>query len=144
MTANSAIHPAGGRLSTAGFMLTVLLLTFCFQSSMAQELKQFTLEDLNFGGTNYRNMVPQNKWYGWWGDELVRLDVESCHLINKQTGRETPLFTLAELNKANGAADFHALYNASFPYPDKPLALVENGRKRVLYNFRSRCCRRHA
>ena len=138
MTANSAIHPAGGRLSTVGFVLTVLLLTFCFQSSMAQELKQFTLEDLNFGGTNYRNMVPQNKWYGWWGDELVRLDVESCHLINKQTGRETPLFTLAELNKANGAADFHALYNASFPYPDKPFALVENGRKRVLYNFRKK------
>ena len=38
---------------------------------MAQ--KQFTLEDLNFGGNNYRNMIPQNRVLKWWGDQLVRL-----------------------------------------------------------------------
>ena len=29
--------------------------------------KTFTLEDLNFGGNNYRNMVAKNRWCTWWG-----------------------------------------------------------------------------
>ena len=27
--------------------------------------KTFTLEDLNFGGNNYRNMVAKNRWCTW-------------------------------------------------------------------------------
>jgi hypothetical protein len=38
--------------------------------------KTFTLEDLNFGGNNYRNMVAKNRWCTWWGNELVRQDVD--------------------------------------------------------------------
>ena len=54
-----------------------LLLTFLLSAmtAMAQD-KLFTLEDLNYGGTNYHNMTPENKWFEWWGDELVRLDIE--------------------------------------------------------------------
>lgn len=33
--------------------------------------KQFTLEDLNFGGSNYRNMRPATASYHWEGDRLV-------------------------------------------------------------------------
>ena len=40
----------------------------------AQELKQFTLEDLNFGGKNYRKMVPENRMYEWKGEMPVRQD----------------------------------------------------------------------
>ena len=64
--------------------------------------KQFTLEDLNFGGTNYHNMTPRNRWTTWWGDELVRLDVEQCCLVDKKTGRERTLFTLDQMNKWMG------------------------------------------
>ena len=42
-------------------MLTLLPQT---DNIIAQD-KQFTLEDLNFGGNNYRNMVPKNKYHGW-------------------------------------------------------------------------------
>ena len=45
-------------------------------TTAAQELKQFTLEDLNFGGTNYRNMVPKNMYLTWWGDKLMYQDAE--------------------------------------------------------------------
>ena len=31
---------------------------------MAQQ--QFTLEDLNFGGKNYRQMIPQSRSLKWW------------------------------------------------------------------------------
>ncbi len=46
-------------------------------------------KDLNFGGNNYRNMVAKNRWCTWWGNELVRQDVEACYLVNKTTGKET-------------------------------------------------------
>jgi dipeptidyl-peptidase-4 len=41
----------------------ITLLTLSPLSMSAQEQKLFTLEDLNFGGTNYRNLQPSNKWY---------------------------------------------------------------------------------
>ena len=54
----------------------------------AQEQKLFTLEDLNFGGTNYHNMQPENMWLTWWGDQLVQTDVEECNLIDTKTGKK--------------------------------------------------------
>lgn len=39
-----------------------------------QELKQFTLEDLNFGGKNYRQMIPKTLRLWWKGHELVNSD----------------------------------------------------------------------
>ena len=36
----------------------------------AQQKKLFTLEDLNFGGTNYKAMQPETKRYRWNGDNL--------------------------------------------------------------------------
>ncbi len=38
---------------------------------MAQE--KFTLEDLNFGGANYKKFVPETKTLVWKGDELVEM-----------------------------------------------------------------------
>ena len=109
--------------------------------STAQEntpMKEFTLEDLNFGGTNYRNMTPQNRWLTWWGDQLVRLDVEECSLVDKKTGKETPFLTVAEVNEWLGLAPgsgLHALYNARFPYADEPLVLLNFGGERRLIDF---------
>lgn len=57
----------------------------------AQKLKQFTLEDLNFGGKNYKQMTPATKDYRWWGDELLRKEKDDLWLVNKKTGREKPL-----------------------------------------------------
>ena len=49
--------------------------------------KTFTLEDLNFGGNNYRNMVAKNRWCTWWGNELVRQDVDACYLSTRRQAR---------------------------------------------------------
>ena len=57
----------------------------------AQQLKQFTLEELNFGGKNYKQMSPETKDYKWWGDELLRKEKEDYLLVNKKTGKEKPL-----------------------------------------------------
>ena len=59
--------------------------------------KAFTLEDLNFGGNNYRNMVAKNRWCTWWGNELIHQDIEACYLVNKTTGKETKLFGINDI-----------------------------------------------
>ena len=117
------------------------LLTLGTMDIVAQEttaLKEFTLEDLNFGGTNYRNMIPGNRWLTWWGDQLVRLDVEECYLVDKKTGKETLFLTVADINKWLGCTaenGLRALYNARFPYADQPLVLLSFGGKRQIIDF---------
>ena len=122
-------------MKTKAFIIGILALTAPALSTMAQ--KQFTLEDLNYGGTNYHNMAPKNQWYAWWGDELVHTEVEQCALVNKQTGKETTLFTLDDIRKA-AKAEAHHLQNASFPYPDKTLVLLNLGNKRMLVDWKKK------
>ncbi len=108
------------------------------QAQETTAMKEFTLEDLNFGGINYRNMVPGNRWLTWWGDQLVRLDVEECYLVDKKTGKETLFFTVDDVNKWMGCTTdngLRALYNASFPYGDEPLVLLKFGGERRLVDF---------
>ena len=97
-------------------------------------LRAFTLEDLNFGGTNYHNMVPKNRYTTWWGDE--RLDAEHCYLVNKASGRETELFSTALLNKSG--LNVHSLYYATFPEADKPWVMVRSGRQQVLFDWKKK------
>lgn len=102
---------------------------------MAQ--KEFTLEDLNYGGTNYRNMVPKNQYYTWWGDQLVRQEMEDCRIVDGKTGKERVLFTLKDINQWTGT-DVRHLYNVSFPYATEPIASVRSGMQTMLVNFDTR------
>lgn len=53
-------------------MKRIITLALCaMQLTLCTAQKQFTLEDLNFGGTNYRNMIPQSKRLWWDGNTLV-------------------------------------------------------------------------
>ena len=107
----------------------------------AQDKKLFTLEDLNFGGTNYRNMRPENRYTTWWGDELMHLDVESVSLINKVNASEKHLFTLSDLNTwagLEGENVVRTLLNAKFPYSGESLVLVSNKTKRMLVDFKAK------
>jgi dipeptidyl-peptidase-4 len=106
----------------------------------AQE-KFFTLEDLNFGGTNYHSFQPKNLWLTWWGDQLIQTDVEECYTIDAKTGKKEKLFTLDEINQWAGSDDeryVRHLMNASFPYPDQPLVQVGNRRAVILVDFKQK------
>lgn len=117
------------------FFLTLLMLSLPMSAQ-----KLFTLEDLNFGGTNYHNLQPQNMWLTWWGDELIQTDVEECSLIDKKTGKKTRLFTLEEINQWIGADDVkfvRHLMNATFPYVDKPIVALGNRKAFILVDFKA-------
>ena len=125
-------------------MLAMALCGLFHIHAMAQEYKSFTLEDLNFGGTNYRNMVPKNQWHTWWGSELVRLDVEECYLIDKKTGKETLLLDTAMVNgiigqaKPEGFGSVRHMYGVTFPEAGRPLVMVTDGRQNLLIDWKAR------
>ena len=119
---------------------TICILITLSLSMTAQE-KLFTLEDLNFGGTNYGNMQPKNMWLTWWGDQLIQTDVEKCYTIDAKTGKKARLFTLEDINQWAGSDDVRYvrhLMNASFPYPDKPIVQVGNRKAVILVDFKQK------
>ena len=121
-------------------ILAVLVLLIIPTNMSAQE-KLFTLEDLNFGGTNYANLRPQNMWLTWWGDKLIQTDVEECYTIDTKTGKKSLLFSLDDINKwAESDDDTYVrhLMNATFPYPDKPIVAVGNRKAFILVDFEAK------
>ncbi len=121
--------------------LTTLLLLALAVSATAQ--KQFTLEDLNFGGNNYRNMTPQNRTLRWMGEQLLRVDADTCWMVEaKGTGfKEKVFFTRRQLNKwASTEADslnLNALTTAAFAFADRPLVYITNAKERMLVNVKT-------
>ncbi len=124
------------RHKTLAVCMTLLTATLSMNAQ-----KTLTLEDLNFGGTNYRNMVAKNCWCTWWGDELVRQDIEACYLVNKKNGKETRLFGLADINQAIGSDNdtkVRALYNAEFPFAGKTIVVITVGSKTYTVDWKKR------
>ena len=107
-------------------------------SITAQELKLFTLEELNFGGVNYRKFIPERLYTTWWGDQLMYQDVEESGLIDMKTGKKRALFTLDDINGKTDGEKVRTLQRVSFPYPDKTLALVQSKTTRMLFDW-SKC-----
>ena len=120
---------------TLRLLAKILFLTMIPISASAQT-RQFTLEDLNYGGNNYRNMVPKNKFTTWWGDELIHLDVEECLIVDKKSGREKTLLTL-ENAKAWSGLKVRSLLYAQFPYADRTLVLLSDGKERALVDWKT-------
>ena len=107
------------------FSLTALAMS-------AQDKKLFTLEDLNFGGTNFHNLRPQNMFLTWWGDQLMYQDAEEGGTIDNK-GNKKPVFKLTDIE-----GDWHSAMSARYPYADQPLVLLKNSKVRVLYNFKTK------
>ena len=108
---------------------------------MTAQEKLFTLEDLNFGGTNFRNLQTKNMWLTWWGDQLVQTDIEECSLVNTKTGKKKLLFTLDDINswvKADDSKRVRSLASVTFPYADKPIVAVTVRRAFTLVDFKAK------
>ena len=121
--------------------ILVVMTMMLSATTMSAQNKLFTLEDLNFGGTNYANLRPQNMWLTWWGEKLVQTDVEECYAIDTKTGKKTKLFTLDEVNTWAGSNDetyVRHLMNATFPYPDQPLVMLGNMKAVILLDFNAK------
>jgi dipeptidyl-peptidase-4 len=101
--------------------------------------QQFTLEDLNFGGKNYRKMIAKNRSLMWWGDQLIRKSGDTCWTVNVANGKEKVLFTTDKLNKRAGltADSLQVAMIESFPYADQPVVMAWSDTERLLVNFKT-------
>ncbi len=124
-------------MKTNLFRLAVwCFLTALSTMTMAQK-KSFTLEDLNFGGKNYRAMQPKNENYGWWGDQLVRIENNTCTILNPAKLTESGTISLSDINGSLDESDqVGYLFGAEFPYPDSTLVMLNNGKKSLLYDWK--------
>lgn len=113
-------------------------------TAMAQTKKSFTLEDLMWGGNNYANIMP--KYYGtaFWGDCLLKLNVEDVTTLANEKGikeKEQKLFTIAQVNAAIDTAKVGKVYNllySQFPYADKTQVFLRTSKQNILYDWKSR------
>ena len=115
---------------------------FCLVvSPLSAQQKQFTLEELNFGGVNFNQLRPKNTCLTWWGDQLVETDIEECRLIDPKTGKKTTLFTLDDINKWIDSDERHYVRHlaaATFPYPDKTIVAVGTKQAFALVDFKAK------
>ena len=103
--------------------------------------KTFTLEDLNAGGTHYHEMTPEKRYYAWWGDRLVRKEVDGVYELNKVSGEERLLFSLDDLlDMGQDGKDMLGinLLNVTFPYAKESVACIIAPQKRLLYDFKKK------
>ena len=115
-----------------------LLLMALMTTMLAMGQKEFTLEDLNYGGTNYHRMTPENRYLTWWGDELIRLEADYCAVVDKKTGTEKVLFMLDDikpLTQSDEHNQMRHLYNAKFPYPGESIVQLVNGQELMLVDW---------
>ena len=118
----------------------IVILTLTLIGSLtASAQKQFTLEDLNFGGNNYRNMQPKNKILTWMGNQLMHIEKDSCWTVDIKTGKEKLAFTAEQVKQWGGLDKAPVLSYSSFPYADKPLLMVYDVNERTLIDVEKHC-----
>lgn len=114
-------------------------------SVTAQEntLKHLTLEELNYGGDNYRDMLPERRNYQWWGDKLLHVESNKVSTVDMKTSRESTLFTLAEvqswvssIGESINKDDVSSLSYVSFPDKKATVGMLVVGDKRVLFDWK--------
>lgn len=116
------------------FIYCFAVMLLCSVTASAQ--KQFTLEDLNFGGKNYQNMIAKNKTLTWHGNQLYHIEKDSMWTVDLKSGKEKLAFTSQQVKSWAGLDNTPNLKWASFPYPDKPLMLIFDHDKRILVDVK--------
>ena len=108
---------------------------------MAQGKKSFTLEDLMPGGNNFFNLQPKNiQGLRWWGDLMLKGEIEDLKTFNPANDKEETLITLQEANELLAGKDLgkiHHFYSISMPYEQKWL-LLNTRQHRVLMDLDSK------
>lgn len=119
-------------------LLIVLMAT---SAMMAQDKKSFTLEDLMPGGNNYFNLQPKNiQGLGWWGDLVLKGEIDELKAMNPSNGKEETLISLQEVNNLLAAKDLgkiHHFYGISMPYEESQL-LLNTRKARVLIDLEAK------
>ncbi len=123
----------------------LILASLLMLATQAIAQKLFTLEELNFGGKNYRVSVPQRWNYSWQEGKLILKDGEKTVQVDPATGKTTDYQEpekpnrpnprgLLEWCKASNAAAFLRDNNLWVRYADgHDVQLSEDGSREIVY-----------
>ena len=106
-------------------------------SSTLMAQKQFTLQDLLWGGNNAHNLRAENIFTTWWGNTALQSTPDEI----KKVADGSTLVTVEELNTWAGVTPedknkvVRSGHSVSFPYADKSLAMVSGLAKNILIDF---------
>ena len=120
--------------------LVKLVILVTLATPMTAQNKLFTLEDLNSGGTNYRNLQPKNLFLTWWGDQLMYQDAEEGGTIDAK-GERHKCFDLDHINFLMTASHdvskriIRSAFSAQYPYPGQPLVLLKGRQNDLSYTI---------
>lgn len=132
MKQNNLLHVA------VVFVFSVLVVT---PIAMAQEkLKDLTLDDLIPGGATYQ-YVDNLYNLQWWGDVCIKPAIEKLSVVDVKTGKEKTLVTLEEVNnilKVNKLDSISSFYHVSFPWSNRPEAILPLHNMQVVYDFKAK------
>ena len=130
------------KLNKLWSVAVALLLAF---PAMAQQTKQFTLDELMWGGSSYWQLQPKNLYANFWGDRLVELDVEEVKTLTDEKGKKVKqpqvLFTLDEVNAALDTAKWgkcYSLMTQSFPSGKETQCVLTTPEARFLYDWKTK------
>ena len=125
--------------------IKLILATLLMLATQAMAQKLFTLEELNFGGKNYKVSVPQRWNYSWQNGKLIFKDGDKTLEVNPANGNTTDYQTpeeqkrpnprgLLEWCKASNAAAFLRDNNLWVRYADgHDVQLSKDGSREIVY-----------
>ncbi len=125
--------------------IKLILASLLMLATQAMAQKLFTLEELNFGGKNYRVSVPQRWNYSWQEGKLILKDGDKTVQVDPATGKTTDYQEpekpnrpnprgLLEWCKASNAAAFLRDNNLWVRYADgHDVQLSEDGSREIVY-----------
>ncbi len=113
----------------------LLSLMFCFMciAPTSAQNKQFTLDDLQYGGESYWKLRPENVYTSWWGNIALKITADGVY--NLVTGRE--IVTVEQVNKNFSEKVVFSGHSFSFPKADEPVVMFTKGLRRILFDFQS-------
>ncbi|MGM9688857.1 MAG: DPP IV N-terminal domain-containing protein [Alloprevotella sp.] len=122
--------------------VVALLLAF---PAMAQQTKQYSLDELMWGGSSYWQLQPKNLYTSFWGDRLLDVDVEQIRVIADEKGRKLKnpevLFTLDEVYAALDTAKWDKVYNLLthlIPSGKETCCYLSTPKLRFLYDWKAK------
>ncbi len=93
--------------------------------------KLLTLEDVMWSGNNYYNLMPENKYTAWWGNQAVETTADEVRDL--KTGKT--IVTVEQVNKCFPEKIAFSGHNFSFPLSKEPVVMLTKGQRRAMLNF---------
>ncbi len=114
-------------------------------SLMAQDKKQFTLDNLIPGGATFWDFYPEYTYCAWNDNVLMELDADNAYKVSDNKGkllknRETFL-TKDDINSQIDQEKYgkvRSMMYCSFDYPGQPVVTVQTDKGKLQYDYKNK------